>query len=143
MSHQADVGYQPHFWKRARRHFPKKMQGTGYITNNGAIAATPEEKERALREGRGGQFTEMFTPDEEMATQWLRFYSTALQGLDPPRFALPDLQEVVEMVKAATERGLIDGKLATLEMLTGIKRAGADVIITYHAIEASRWLQEG
>jgi len=47
------------------------------------------------------------------------------------------------MVKAAAANGSIDGKRATLELLTGIKRAGADVIITYHAIEAGRWLGEG
>jgi porphobilinogen synthase len=37
------------------------------------------------------------------------------------------------MVKAAAEKGWIDGKKAMLEMLTGIKRAGADVILTYFA----------
>ncbi len=45
------------------------------------------------------------------------------------------------MIKAAARLGLADEKLATLELLTGIKRAGADRIITYHALEASSWLQ--
>ena len=39
------------------------------------------------------------------------------------------------MVKAAAERGWIDGDQAALEILTAIKRAGADLIITYHAKE--------
>ena len=45
------------------------------------------------------------------------------------------------MVKAAAERGWIDGKRVTLEILTSIKRAGADLILTYHAKEAAEWLQ--
>ncbi len=45
------------------------------------------------------------------------------------------------MVKAAAQRGWIDGKTVTLEILTAIKRAGADIIITYHAREAAVWLQ--
>jgi porphobilinogen synthase len=43
-------------------------------------------------------------------------------------------------VKAAAERGWIDGRQATLEVLTGIRRAGADLILTYHAKEAADWL---
>lgn len=45
------------------------------------------------------------------------------------------------MVKAAAERGWIDGKRVTLEILTSMKRAGADLILTYHAKEAAEWLQ--
>ncbi len=44
------------------------------------------------------------------------------------------------MVKAAAERGWIDGRAVTLEILTGIRRAGADLILTYHAREAADWL---
>lgn len=47
------------------------------------------------------------------------------------------------MLKAAVANGWLDERRATLETLTGIKRAGADMIITYHAIEAARWLAEG
>ena len=46
------------------------------------------------------------------------------------------------MIKAAASQGWIDGKSATLELLTAIKRAGADIILTYHAKEAARWLKE-
>ena len=45
------------------------------------------------------------------------------------------------MIKAAASQGWIDGKSATLELLTAIKRAGADIILTYHAKEAARWLK--
>ena len=46
------------------------------------------------------------------------------------------------MVKAAAERGWLDERRAVLEILTGIHRAGADLIITYHAKDAARWLRE-
>jgi len=46
------------------------------------------------------------------------------------------------MVKAAAKQGLIDERRVALEMLTSIKRAGADIIITYYAFEASAWLKE-
>jgi porphobilinogen synthase len=44
------------------------------------------------------------------------------------------------MVKAAEERGWLDGPRVTLEVLTAIRRAGADLILTYHAREAAEWL---
>ena len=46
------------------------------------------------------------------------------------------------MVKAAAERGWIDERRVVLEMLTSMRRAGADAIITYHAKEASAWIRE-
>ncbi|MGQ0604078.1 MAG: porphobilinogen synthase [Anaerolineales bacterium] len=45
------------------------------------------------------------------------------------------------MVKAAAANGWLDEERVTLEILTGIKRAGADLIITYHAKEAATWLK--
>jgi porphobilinogen synthase len=47
------------------------------------------------------------------------------------------------MVKAAAQKGWIDEKRVVLEILTGLKRAGADLIISYHAKEAAVWLKEG
>jgi porphobilinogen synthase len=47
------------------------------------------------------------------------------------------------MVKAAAERGWVDARAVTMEILTAIARAGADLIITYHTREAARWLREG
>lgn len=46
------------------------------------------------------------------------------------------------MVKAAAQLGWIDEKRVALEMLTSIKRAGADIILTYYAKDAARWLAE-
>jgi porphobilinogen synthase len=44
------------------------------------------------------------------------------------------------MIKAASQNGWLDEKAAVLEALTGVKRAGADIIVTYHAPDVARWL---
>jgi porphobilinogen synthase len=44
------------------------------------------------------------------------------------------------MVKAAVERGWLDERTAVMEILTGLKRAGADIIVTYWAEDAARWM---
>jgi porphobilinogen synthase len=46
------------------------------------------------------------------------------------------------MLAAAAERGWLDGRRAMLEALTGIVRAGADIVITYAALDAARWILE-
>ena len=46
------------------------------------------------------------------------------------------------MVKAAAAAGMLDERTAVLEALTSIRRAGADIVITYHAKDAARWLRD-
>ena len=46
------------------------------------------------------------------------------------------------MIKTAAAAGLVDEKRITLETLLSMKRAGAKMIITYHALDVARWLQE-
>ncbi|MFQ5796151.1 MAG: porphobilinogen synthase [Candidatus Bipolaricaulia bacterium] len=46
------------------------------------------------------------------------------------------------MIKAAAERGWVDEQQIVLEILTGLKRAGADILITYFAKEVARWLSD-
>ncbi|AWN22878.1 porphobilinogen synthase [Deinococcus irradiatisoli] len=46
------------------------------------------------------------------------------------------------MVKAASAAGMLDEKRTVLETLTAFRRAGADAIMTYHALDAARWLRE-
>ncbi len=62
------------------------------------------------------------------------------------RFGIPiaayNVSGEYAMVKAAARNGWIDERRVVLETLTSIKRAGANLIITYHAKEASRWLRE-
>ena len=62
------------------------------------------------------------------------------------RFDLPlaayNVSGEYSMVKAAAANGWLDERKVVLELLTGIKRAGADMILTYHAKDAARWLSE-
>ncbi len=62
------------------------------------------------------------------------------------RFELPlaayNVSGEYAMVKAAALAGHLDERSAALEVLTAIKRAGADIVITYHAKDAARWLRE-
>ena len=46
------------------------------------------------------------------------------------------------MIEAAAQSGWLDRRAVALESLTGIKRAGADMILTYYAVEAAQWLSE-
>ena len=46
------------------------------------------------------------------------------------------------MVKAAAQKGWIDEKKIVMEIMTGFVRAGADMILTYHAIDVAKWLAE-
>ena len=62
------------------------------------------------------------------------------------RFALPvasyNTSGEYSMIKAAAQNGWIDERRIALEILTSIKRAGADMIITYYAKEAAQWLSK-
>ncbi|MBI3991257.1 MAG: porphobilinogen synthase, partial [Candidatus Omnitrophica bacterium] len=46
------------------------------------------------------------------------------------------------LVKEAAKKGIVDEKGIVMEILTSIKRAGADLIVTYHAKEAAEWLRD-
>ena len=62
------------------------------------------------------------------------------------RFDLPlavyNVSGEYAMVKAAAQNGWIDEKRIVLENLTALRRAGADILITYHALDAAAWLEE-
>jgi porphobilinogen synthase len=45
------------------------------------------------------------------------------------------------MIKAAAQNGWLDEQRVVLEVLTGIQRAGASMILTYHAKDVARWLK--
>jgi porphobilinogen synthase len=76
------------------------------------------------------------------ALAYLDTIREARQRFDVP-IAAYNVSGEYAMVKAAASRGWIEEKRVTLEILTGIARAGADFILTYHAAEAARWLREG
>jgi porphobilinogen synthase len=62
------------------------------------------------------------------------------------RYGLPTLAYQVSgeyaMLKAAAANGWLDERACVLEALTAIKRAGADAVLTYSALDAARWLRE-
>ena len=75
------------------------------------------------------------------AMSYLDIIKTARERYDLPLAAYSVSGEYA-MVKAAAKLGWIDEKKIAMEILLSIKRAGADMIITYYAIEAAKWLKE-
>ena len=73
------------------------------------------------------------------ALAWLDVVRAARERVDAP-LAAYNVSGEYAMVKAAAERGWLDEERIVLETLTGIRRAGADLILTYHAKDAARWL---
>ncbi|MFN8902648.1 MAG: porphobilinogen synthase, partial [Lysobacteraceae bacterium] len=63
------------------------------------------------------------------------------------RFGVPTFAYQVSgeyaMLKAAAANGWLDERACALEALLAFKRAGADAILSYHALDAARWLREG
>ncbi len=74
------------------------------------------------------------------ALPYLDVIRAVREGTDLP-VAAYNVSGEYAMVKAAVERGWLDEERVVLETLTSIARAGADIIITYHAKEAARWLR--
>ena len=75
------------------------------------------------------------------ALAYLDVIRDATQRFDHPMAAY-NVSGEFSMVKGAAKQGWIDEKAVTLELLTAIRRAGADIIISYHAKEAARWLRD-
>jgi len=75
------------------------------------------------------------------ALPYLDVLRAAREAFDAPLAAYQVSGEYA-MIHAAAERGWLDLRAAALESLTAIDRAGADVVITYFAPDAARWLEE-
>ena len=73
------------------------------------------------------------------ALPYLDIISQAKQHINLP-IAAYQVSGEFSMIHAAAERGWIDLKNVAMESLTGIKRAGADMILTYFAKDAAKWL---
>jgi porphobilinogen synthase len=101
----------------------------------------PGNRREALKEMRAdieeGADVIMVKP----ALSYLDIIREGRESFDVPMAAYSVSGEYA-MVKAAAKAGLIDEKNIALEILLSIKRAGADIIITYYALEASKWLKE-
>jgi len=74
------------------------------------------------------------------ALAYLDILSRARDRFDVP-LAAYNVSGEYAMVKAAARAGWLEEERVVLEALTGIKRAGADVIVSYHAMDAAKWLQ--
>lgn len=100
----------------------------------------PANAQEALREaaldiGEGADFL-MVKP----ALAYLDIVRQVKEAFPQLPLAAYNVSGEYAMVKAAAANGWVDEARVTLEVLTGIKRAGADLILTYHAKDAARWL---
>ena len=77
------------------------------------------------------------------ALAYLDVHPRGARALRRCRIAAYNVSGEYAMVKAAAANGWIDERRIALEILTGIVRAGADFVLTYHARDAARWLKEG
>jgi porphobilinogen synthase len=75
------------------------------------------------------------------ALAYLDVIRRASERFDHP-LAAYNVSGEYSMVKAAGSNGWLDAKMVTLELLTAISRAGADIILSYHAKEVARWLRD-
>ena len=75
------------------------------------------------------------------ALAYLDVLKSARERFDLPLVAY-NVSGEFSMVKAAAQMGWIDERRIVMENLTEIKRAGADIIITYHALDAAAWIKE-
>ena len=75
------------------------------------------------------------------ALAYLDVLKSARERFDLPLVAY-NVSGEFSMVKAAAQMGWIDERRIVMENLTAIKRAGADIIITYHALNAAAWIKE-
>ncbi len=66
----------------------------------------------------------------------------AVRGITELPVAAYHVSGEFSMIKAAAERGWLDERTAMMETLTAITRAGADIVITYAAIDAAKWIRE-
>jgi porphobilinogen synthase len=113
---------------------PKFGDRNSYQMDPANAAEAPEEIRLDIEEGA----------DIIMVKPALSYLDVIRQAKD--RFDLPiaayNVSGEYAMVKLAASNGIADEKQLTLEVLTSIKRAGADIIISYHAAQVAEWLRE-
>lgn len=121
--------------------FREAAEGAPQFGDRKTYQMDPSNRMEAIREA---------TSDVEEGADFL-IVKPALAYLDIIRdvknsFPLPvvayNVSGEYSMVKAAAQNGWIDEKAVVLETLLGMKRAGSDLIITYHAKDVCRWLEE-
>lgn len=98
--------------------------------------------QEALREIRADIEEEADIVMVKPALAYLDVLKEAALTFDLP-LAVYNVSGEYAMVKAAAANGWIDERRIVLENLTAMKRAGAKIIITYHALDAAKWIKEG
>lgn len=101
----------------------------------------PANRRHALREVRQDEVEGADILMVKPGLAYLDILSSVRQATDLP-LAVYNVSGEYSMVKAAAERGWIDERRIVLEQLLAFRRAGADLILTYHALDAARWLCE-
>ncbi|MGH2683035.1 MAG: porphobilinogen synthase [Actinomycetota bacterium] len=119
--------------------FREAAEGAPRFGDRRSHQMDPANADEALREVRQDILEGADVVMVKPALPYLDIVRTAKEATGFP-IAAYNVSGEYAMVKAAAERGWIDGRQATLEVLTAIRRAGADLILTYHAKEAADWL---
>jgi len=122
--------------------FREAAESKPQFGNRKSYQMDPSNSDEAIREmtldaGEGADIL-MVKP----ALPYLDIIRRAKEEFDLP-VAAYNVSGEFAMIKAAAQMGWIDGEAAMMESLTAIKRAGADIIITYFAAEAAKLLQKG
>ena len=121
-------------FRTAAESTPRMGDRKGYQMDPPNVNEAMREIEQDLREGADAV---MVKP----ALAYMDVVAKAKQRFDAP-LAAYNVSGEYAMVKAAAANGWIDERRIVLEALTGIKRAGADMIISYHAKDAAVWLSD-
>lgn len=128
-------------FRKAVESAPRKIEGLPHLPDRSAYQMDFGSIEQAMREisldVEEGADIVMVKP----ALPYLDVICKARQRFDLPLAAYQVSGEYA-MLKTAAERGTLDEKRTFLEALTSIKRAGANFILTYAALDAARWLSE-
>ncbi|MDO8750588.1 MAG: porphobilinogen synthase [Dehalococcoidia bacterium] len=111
---------------------PQMGDRNGYQMDPANVRMALREVEQDIKEGAD---IVMVKP----ALAYLDVIARVKERFDYP-VAAYNVSGEYSMIKAAAANGWLDEQRATLEVLTAIKRAGADLILTYHAKDACRWL---
>lgn len=101
----------------------------------------PANSREAMREIEGDIFEGADIIMVKPALSYLDIIRQARDKINVP-IAAYSVSGEYSMIKAGAKLGLINEKAVALETLLSIKRAGADIIITYYALEAAKWLKE-
>ena len=121
-------------FRTAAESAPQRGDRRGYQMDSANVTEAMREIEHDIFEGAD---IVMVKP----ALAYLDVIAKAKQRFDTP-LAAYNVSGEYSMVKAAAANGWIDERSIVMEILTGIKRAGADMIISYHAKDVATWLAE-